>query len=246
MVNLKQIIAKTPLNTVFLSAWLEKQGVKPKSIFDHRKYGWLESIGRGAFIKSGSQKDIFAGISAIQYQTEYDLHLGGKYAIDNYHHIRQYLKNDQLLELFTDERKALPQWFLSTFKDNYKLRRTSFLPKNVGVNEIEISGIKLKISSLERALLEMLYNVPEETSTQEAYQIFEMITVVKPDLLNMLLVSCKSVKVKRLFMYFASKTNYPWFNKLENINLGSGVRTIDKTGKYDKKYNIIINSLKED
>lgn len=245
MTNLKQIIAKTPLNIVFLSSWLEKQGIKPKSIFDHKKYGWLEAIGRGAFIKSGTKPDVLGGVNAIQYQTTYDLHIGGKFVLDNYHNVRQYLRNNQPLELFSGERKDIPKWFSNTFVGSYKLKKTSFLPTNIGLEEKEIAGIKLKISSPERALLEMLQNVPEQNSSQEAYQIFELMTVMKPELLNKLLQVCQSVKVKRLFMYFASKTSYPWVNKLDKIDLGSGVRIIDKTGKYDKMYNLIINDMEE-
>ncbi|MCF6194867.1 MAG: type IV toxin-antitoxin system AbiEi family antitoxin domain-containing protein, partial [Kangiellaceae bacterium] len=60
--------------------------------------------------------------------------------------------------------------------------------------------------------------------------------------LNDLLLQCKSIKVKRLFLWLAERQNYAWFKKLdiENLNLGSGKRVIAKGGKLDKEYQITV------
>lgn len=46
-------------------------------------------------------------------------------------------------------------------------------------------------------------------------------------------------------MYLASKTEYPWTKKIDQnkINFGSGIRVIDKTGYYNKEYNIIVDKI---
>lgn len=41
---------------IFLSSWFEKNGISSKSVHDHKKYGWLDVIGREAFIKKGIAK----------------------------------------------------------------------------------------------------------------------------------------------------------------------------------------------
>lgn len=245
MTNLKQLISTTPLKMIFLSSWFEQNKISSKSVYDHKQYGWLDSIGRGAFIKRGIRPEITAAISAIQYQTPYTLHIGGLYALDTYHNLRHFLRNNLKPELFTSERKPLPLWFRNTFNDTYILTCTSFLPNTLGIEEYEDNGLKLKISSPERALFEMLYT--QNISTTEAYQIFELMTVLRPNLLNSLLQQCTSIKVKRIFMYLASQTGYPWFQKLDTnkINLGSGVRVIDKTGRFNKEYNIVIDQIAE-
>jgi hypothetical protein len=63
----------------------------------------------------------------------------------------------------------------------------------------------------------------------------------------MLLEKCNSVKVKRLFLYFAELSNHSWFKRLDlsKIDLGKGVREVTKGGKYNQKYNIIIGDVKE-
>lgn len=83
----------------------------------------------------------------------------------------------------------------------------------MGFQEYEVDGLKIKVSSQERALLEMLY--VSDITTKEAYQIFEMMTVLKLGVLNELLIQCKSVKVKRLFMYLATRAGYSWVAKLD-------------------------------
>lgn len=246
MTNLKHIISTTPLNMIFLSSWLEKQNISAKSIYDHKKYGWLDSINRGAFIKNGIKPTLLAAISAIQYQTDYNLHIGGYYALDQYHNIRHFIRQNLKVKLFTSERQSLYKWFQNTFKSEYILSNTSFLSDDIGIQEIEIDGLKIKISTPERAFLEMLYS--DKATTKESYQILEMMPVLKPDLLTNLLTQCKSVKVKRLFMYLASQTGYSWFYKIDKnkINLGSGVRVIDKDGKFNKEFKIIINQITEE
>ena len=93
----------------------------------------------------------------------------------------------------------------------------------------------------------MLYLVPAKVTLNEAYQVIETLSLVKPKEFQMLLEKCSSIKVKRLFLYMAEKVNYNWFNRLDltKIDLGKGVREITKGGKHNKKYNIIIGDIEE-
>jgi hypothetical protein len=70
---------------------------------------------------------------------------------------------------------------------------------------------------------------------------------LKPKVLQELLESCSSVKVKRLFFYISDKVGHAWFKRLdlERVNLGSGIREITKNGKLDKKYGIVIGEVGE-
>lgn len=246
MTNLKQILYQSMPNQIFLTSGLEKYGIGRKDVYAYKKNGWIETIGVGAFIKKGIKPELISGINAMQFQTSYKLHIGGRYALDQYYNVRHFVRDDLKLELFTSERKSLPTWFKNTFKKQYTLVNTSFLPSYLGVITQEINGLNLKISSPERALLEMLY--VSDVTTQEAYQIFELMTVLKPGILNELLIQCKSIRIKRLFMYLATQTGYSWVKKLDKdkIDFGSGVRVIDKTGYFNKEYNIIVDKVTEE
>jgi len=74
------------------------------------------------------------------------------------------------------------------------------------------------------------------------YLIMEGLTSLKPSEVQKLLEACTSIKVKRLFLYFAEVSNHTWFNYLDvdKINLGSGKRSIVKDGSYNEKYKITV------
>jgi len=60
----------------------------------------------------------------------------------------------------------------------------------------------------------------------------EMLTTLRPKLIQQLFEVCTSVKVKRLFLYMAEKSKHPWFCaiSLSKIDLGEGKRSIVKNG----------------
>jgi hypothetical protein len=57
-----------------------------------------------------------------------------------------------------------------------------------------------------------------------------------------LLSHCNSVKVKRLFFWFAEHHNHAWLQKIDQsaIDLGKGKRMLVRGGKLDPKYNITV------
>jgi hypothetical protein len=59
---------------------------------------------------------------------------------------------------------------------------------------------------------------------------------------NELLAACKSLKVKRLFLFLGSRYQYPWFEQLDRsaIDLGKGKRLIVRGGRYDREFRITV------
>ena len=65
---------------------------------------------------------------------------------------------------------------------------------------------------------------------------------LRPDIVQNLLEQCCSMKVKRLFMFLAKKSQHPWLEKLDQnrINFGKGKRVIVKEGRLDTQYSITV------
>jgi len=65
---------------------------------------------------------------------------------------------------------------------------------------------------------------------------------LRPKVVNILLQHCRSIKVKRLFLFMADQYSYPWIARIEKnqLKLGSGKRVIVKNGKLDKHYLITV------
>jgi hypothetical protein len=90
--------------------------------------------------------------------------------------------------------------------------------------------------------MEMLHLIPGKISFEEALLIMENLVSLRPDLVERLLVMCRSVKVKRLFMYMAEKHGHSWVSDLDlsKIDMGKGKRMIVPNGTYDRKYRITV------
>jgi len=245
--NLKTILGKIPHNTIVTSKWLKENGVSRQLLMKYKNSNWLEKISNGAFVKLGDKYDLNGAIYALQSQLNLSIHVGGISALNNHYGIMQNVPFNRKTQLFGYRGEKLPKWFKLLYENDTELTCTTFLPEDLGLVKIKTGDFEIKVSSLERAVLEMIYLCPEKFTLNEAYQIMEMITVAKPKEFQKLLEASNSVKVNRLFLYMAEKVNHPWFKRLDisKIKLGKGIREITKGGKYNSKYNIIIGNIEE-
>ena len=71
---------------------------------------------------------------------------------------------------------------------------------------------------------------------------------LSPRRFHTLLVACRSVKVKRLFLWFAERHRHPCLKKLDrkDIDLGHGKRMLVRGGKLDKTFNITVPALRSE
>jgi len=243
--KLRKLIEVLQAGNVITVALLDKLGISN----DLRKYylesGWIEALGRGAYKKPNDNIEWQGAINAIQKQTNIQVHVGGLSALSlqGYSHYLRF--STESLQLFSPQRTKLPKWFLDYPWDvNIFHKQSSFLSNNLGYKEIEIKQIPVTISTPERAILECLYLAPQITDLVECYQLLEGLVNIRPKLIMELLVNCKSVKVKRLFLYMAEKANHQWFQFIQpsSIDLGKGKRMLTKKGAstYIAKYLISI------
>lgn len=70
----------------------------------------------------------------------------------------------------------------------------------------------------------------------------ESLLTLRPALVQKLLEACRSVKVKRLFMYMAERGSLSWVEQLDltKVDLGRGDRTVVEGGRLDPKYRITV------
>ena len=98
-------------------------------------------------------------------------------------------------------------------------------------------------SAPERAILEVLSQVDETpTAFTFAAELFEGLTSLRPAVVNTLLQSCLHNEAKRLFLFFATRYDYPWLKHVEvdAVDLGRGKRLVTRGGKLDKRYQITV------
>lgn len=101
---------------------------------------------------------------------------------------------------------------------------------------------KLILSSPERALLELLAELPEHETFEQVDQLVEGLANLSPRRLQSLLAACRNVKVKRLFFFFADRHRHAWLKRIDRdaVDLGKGKRMLVRGGKLNSAYHITV------
>lgn len=245
------LLRSWPTGTVAVLPWLEKQGVYQQLAYEYERSGWLQRVGRGAYVRGGDRFDWTGGVHAIQSQLGLRVHVGGKSALElqGLGHFAPAGSGDYLY-LFGGPGQKLPSWFL---RHDWGRRIAYKMPLLFeGEAELGLTGhafytFEVKISAPERAVLELLHLVPKEQSAEEAALLIEGLGNLRPKLLQQLLERCNSIKVKRLFLALAERYDHSWIKRLslEKIDLGKGKRVVVPGGVLDPKYLVTLPRLKE-
>lgn len=242
--KLKQLTTIKIPGVPLLSPYLTKMGISANLQQYYQRSGWLERIGRGAYIWPGDELDWQGILHALQTQLDMPVHAGARTALA-LHGYTQFLRGEaEDVFIFSSKTRSLPAWVTGTAdQSNLRVCYTSFLcDDNTGITDIPHKTFSVRCSSPERAILETLYLAPRVISYSEAYQLTENLDTLRPNLLQELLIACDSIRIKRVFLLFADKTGHPWAQRLDwsKINLGEGVRSLGKNGVYVEKYKLVI------
>ncbi|MBC8383305.1 MAG: type IV toxin-antitoxin system AbiEi family antitoxin [Candidatus Cloacimonetes bacterium] len=246
--KINYLITHWERGVIYTQKYLSRLGYNKDLIKKYFKNNWIERIGRGAFILKNDDIDWLGGVYTLQKQLNFNINISARTALElqGYGHYVYVGKNKQYLS--GRHNIQLPMWFKNYSWDvKYLYKTTSLFPDKLETSFTYIihKTFKVKISSPERAILEMLHIVPYEQSFDETSKIMENLMTLRPALLDQLLINCNSIKVKRMFLYLAENLNMPWFDELslEQIYLGKGKRSIVKNGRYDPKYKITVPQL---
>lgn len=245
--DIKLLLAKYPRGSILTARELLSLGVSRALQRSYVRSGWLKRAGVGAYIILGGELSLDNALRALQAGPRLSVHLGAYSALSEKHGKTHNIPAARKDELFGRRGEKLPGWFVSAFGSNCHISLTNFLPSELGLMDIDMGGLSIKVSSIERAMLELIYLTPATHTVREAYQILELLTIAKPSLVQALLEKCGSIRVKRLFLFMVERAGHAWLKRIDisKVELGSGVREIEKGGKLDRKYHIVIGDLGE-
>jgi len=241
--KINRLLSSQPSGVVYLSSWLTENGFSTQLLNRYRKSNWLYSIGTGAWMRVGEEPTYEGALYALQKQSGSSIHLGGKTALSLLGKAHYLELSTQQITLFGGAKEKLPAWFINFdwgVKVNYF--SSSFMPERVGLQALERGHYSLQISNPVRALMECLYLAPKKQDLVECYEIMQGLNNLRPNQVQDFLEQCNSIKVNRLFLYMAEKSNHSWFNYIDagKINIGKGKRSLVKDGIYIAKYGITV------
>ena len=255
--RLKPLLDDLPPGYVADAAWLTARGIDRKSILQYEQRGWLEKLARGVYRRPDTNRDVSAAddwrrlVLSLQRVMGYDVHVGGRTAL-SLHGFEHYLRlgaEAPRVYLYGD----VPSWLARLpGADRFETRTLSLFSGSKtgvdGVDDKKQSSPKqrrlndLVVSTPERAILEMLNELPVHESFHNVDAIFEGLANLRPRLLEALLQECRSVKVKRLFFVYADQHDHAWRKYLnpDDFDLGSGPRALVEGGRLHPRYAITI------
>jgi len=242
--KLNQLVSGWQKGTVRTSSSLRADGYSDDLLAKYARNQWLDSFGHGAYKLYGNNIEWFGAIHALQTELNSTIHVAGKSALQLKGLAHNITGDLRKIDLFHHDSKYLPKWFLDhKWNITLNLTKTSKCGNyNRFLTDITLDGITIQVSTPELAIMELLLKVPHSESYNEANLIMEGLLTLRSKVVSDLLLECKSVKVKRLFMHLAERHNHSWFKKLrlDNVDFGKGKRQIVSNGVLDSKYLITV------
>lgn len=251
------------------SAWLTRHGYSTGLRSHYLSAGWLEQPARRVYRRPRGDLAWQQVVISLQTVLGYDLTVGGRTALElqGYAH---YLAHKRM-EVHVYGPRRLPTWVPKlplqerfVYHNDSPLFRTQTVSSQLQrIDRSITSGRKsdspssqaslsvqpwgqwnwpLVLSTPERALLELLDELPRHESFHQVDQLVGSLSTLSPRRLQILLTDCLSIKVKRLLFFFADRHRHAWVRQLDKsvIDLGKGKRMLVRSGKLDPVYQITV------
>lgn len=268
--KLNQLQRDLPEGLLVDAAWLKARGYSAQLCRKYVTAGWLERPAHGVYRKPGGKLLWEHVIISLQTLLTKPLLVGGGTAL-TLHGFSHYLRREEKeVHLYGPEdaptwlnKLPLPIKFVShnsgalfrnepihfgltslgwNLKDNSEAANENPQGASFRIMPWGQWDWPLTLSTPERAVLEMLDGLPAHESFDQADKIMEGLATLSPRRLQKLLLDCKSIKVKRLFFFFADRHNHPWRKHLDKdaVDLGTGKRMLVPGGRLDPTYLITV------
>lgn len=266
--KLNQLLTRLPEGLVVDAAWMERNGYSRQLRSQYVAAGWLEQPVSRVYCRPRGVPGWEAVVVSMQTLLDLPLVVGGRTALQVQgvsHYLAQEMRQVHLYGPV-----PLPTWltklplnirfhhhnsdrlFQPEATPRGSLSATLAADRQPGWRAESVQGLRqitwgswdlpMTLSTPERAILELLDELPDRESFHQADKLMEGLPNLSPRRLAQLLTDCRSVKVKRLFFFFADRHAHAWRGRLrpEDFDLGAGKRVLVKRGKLDRRYQITV------
>lgn len=258
-----------PEGLVADAAWLSRHGYSTSLRSQYVDASWLEQPARGVYRRPRGTLTWEQVVISLQTLLENPLIVGGRTALELQGYSHYLPRETSEVHLYGPKRP--PGWLAKlqlgtrfVYHNDKKLFRNaptmprlnrlgpnfpqadetskSHLNSNVIVQPWGQWGWPLTLSTPERAVFELLDELPKHESFHQVDMLMEGMASLSPRRLQVLLEDCRNVKVKRLFLFFADRHPHAWLKRIDKhaVSLGDGKRMLVKGGKLNKTYQITV------
>ncbi len=250
-----------PEGRLATSAWLGAHGYSRQLVGKYAASGWLQAVQRGVYRRPGPLLKWQHVVASLGELLEFPPHVGGLSALElrGYAH---FVKPKGPGEIHLYGARPLPAWVFAVplgerlvFHPDRLFVAAAAGKRAAGAGAYRQSLTRepwgswdwdLPYSTPERAILELLEQVPRQESAEHADAIIAGLADLSSRRLVTLLADCRSIKVKRLFLALASRHRHPWVRRVEQaaergeFALGRGKRMLVPGGRLHPKYRITL------
>jgi hypothetical protein len=153
---------------------MKSQGFSRQLIDRYKKSNWLMPVGAGAYKLANDIVNWTGALYAMQNQLKLNVHPGGKTALQLKglaHFVPGEIKE---IFIFRPTEEKLPSWFKAyDWEVEVHYSMTNLFNNDLGLTKEDFSTFSINISSAERAMMEMLYLVPQKQTLSESSLIME-------------------------------------------------------------------------
>jgi len=249
--KLNRLLNAWPPGAVLTQKRLAELGVYRQLISKYTRHGWVKKLGTGAYTRAGDPVDWRGGLYALQTQLGLTVHVGADTSLAQLgraHFVP--LGTQQRVTLISDQPEQLPVWFRryqwnAEFR-HHCLKLFDAIPEGASAR-MDHGGFEFLLSSPERAIMEQMRLARTNDGIDYALELMHGLSTLRPDVVQALLQACRSIKVKRLFLWAAETAQHHWMEQLDldRIDLGKGKRQLYKGGSLDRKYQITVPPAEE-
>lgn len=267
--KLKNLEELVPEGLVVTAGWLTEHGYSSSLRVQYLNSGWLAQPTRGVYRRPRGELRWEQVVISLQTLLEFPVVVGGRTALELQGYAHFLSKEQREIHLYGQ--RPLPGWMKKLpLKQKFPFHRSTRLfrndPMTRGLTSLSWNfqsgestsndplqiGISrypwgqwdwpLTLSTPERALLELLDELPDRESFHMVDKLVEGMASLSPNRLNKILADCHSVKVKRLFFFFVDRHAPAWLSRIDRkaVDLGKGDRMIVRGGKFDPVHRITV------
>ena len=211
------------------SAWLAQRGVSYELAAKYAKSGWLERLSHGVYARPGQPLLLDPSLQLLA-GLQWPYHVGGKTALAWHGFLHNVSPNEEAVTLFIHAKTTnkVPQWFGQQFKNQVSSRLLFNEPdpdKPLLVTNNNNRHPGIRVSEPERAVLEMLSEVPRAQGLEGAEYLMEGMVSLRAEAMRTALKACANVKTVRLFLHFAGKLDLPVQSAFTDEEFPTGSRS---------------------
>ena len=251
-----ELLDLVPYGLVATREWLLRAGMSRSALDNQIKSAQLLSARPGVYVRPGTRL-VWQGVVCSLERMGRDLVVGGATALEEQgrapelpfsgrrsiqlHGLDPLPSWTNRLDLPETFRRRSTAWLTGsgTHDDAGERSRAAFLTAAAPWGD----GFRtIRVSTPERALFELLKDVPQSVSFERAERFLEGLSDLSPRRLELLVQRTPSVKIRRLFFWLAERQGHPWTRRLrpEDFDLGRGKLALATGGRFVSRYGITV------